>query len=97
MVASLAKHKAWTDNLDDETRSRIMERLQNSIVHAESPREIASLTRAIAALEQNDLARAKLLHDVESTEGKNEAESLLADLEQMRERTQKNSQDDSPL
>jgi uncharacterized Zn finger protein len=83
MVAALAKNKAWTESLSDEDRERISSKLIGSLADCESPREIASVVKAIASLERNDIDRTKLLLDAERVEAgdMDDARRLRADLE----------------
>jgi hypothetical protein len=83
MIASLAKNRAWTESLTDEDRERISRQLIGSLSACESPREIASVVKAIAGLERNDIERTKLLIDAERVESgdMDDARRLRADLE----------------
>ena len=83
MIASLAKQRAWTDSLTDEQRENISRRLIDSLVDCDSPREIASVVKAIAGLEKNDIERTRLLLEAEAVEdgGMDEANRLRADLD----------------
>ena len=83
MIAALAKQRAWTESLTDEQREQISRRLVNSLGDCESPREIASVVKAIAGLEKNDIERTRLLMDAEAVEegGMEEANRLRADLD----------------
>ena len=83
MIAALAKQRAWTESLTDEQREQISRRLVNSLGDCESPREIASVVKAIAGLEKNDIERTRLLMEAEAIEegGMDEANRLRADLD----------------
>jgi len=83
MIASLAKQKAWTDSLTDEQREQISRKLIDSLPACESPREIASVVKAIASLEKNDLDRTRLLMEAEAIEDgtMDDATRLRADLD----------------
>lgn len=83
MIASLAKQRAWTDSLTDEQRENISRRLIDSLADCDSPREIASVVKAIAGLEKNDIERTRLLLEAEAVEdgGMDEANRLRADLD----------------
>ena len=87
MIASLAKNQAWSDSISDDLRAEIVAKLRDALPHADSPREIASISKALASLEKNDIDRARLLMDadaVESSDGpQDEARRLLADLNEI--------------
>lgn len=83
MIAALAKQRAWTESLTDDQREQISRRLIDSLGDCETPREIASVVKAIGSLEKNDLDRTRLLMEAEAVEegGMDEANRLRADLD----------------
>ena len=75
------------ESLSDEKRRQIVGKLVQSADSADSARDIASIARAFAGLERNDIDRARLLMDVEQREAEHgsgdEARKLRADLDEI--------------
>ena len=69
----------------DEMRAEVVRKLTAGLAVAESPREVASVAKALASLEKNDIDRTKLLIDAETQEGGglDDARRLRADLDEI--------------
>jgi hypothetical protein len=65
MIAALAKQPAWVEGLGEQTRREVVRKLEDSLALCDSPREIASVVRAISMLERNDIDRTRLFLDAE--------------------------------
>jgi hypothetical protein len=85
MIAALAKSPAWVEHLTPEMRAQVVTQLHASLAVADSPREIASVAKALASLEKNDIDRTRLLIDHETAEAgeTSEAQRLRADLDEI--------------
>lgn len=86
MIAALARDPLWVESLTPEMRSSLVLKLRDAVEAAESPREVASVVRALASLEMNDIARTKLVMDAEtasSEDGMDDARRLRADLDEI--------------
>lgn len=68
LIGALAKKRAWVESMTEEQRTALVEKLFAHMELCETPREIASIAKAISALETNDIARARLLVEVEKAE-----------------------------
>lgn len=83
MIAALAKQPAWVESMSPELRQRLVAQLEAQIPLCDSPRDIASITRALASLEKNDIDRTRLFLDAEKQDGSDEtADALAAKLRQ---------------
>ena len=87
LVGALSKQKGWLESLTDEKRQSIVDKLVGAAASADSARDFASIARALAGLERNDIDRARLLMDVEQREAEqgssDEARKLRADLDEI--------------
>ena len=86
MIAALAKDPLWVESLTPEMRESLVLKLRDAVEAAESPREVASVVRAIASLEQNDIARTRLVMEADLTsseDGMDDARRLRADLDEI--------------
>ena len=86
MIAALAKDPLWVESLSPEARQKVVDKLHDAMHAAESPREIASVVRALANLEKNDIDRTKLVLDADREEqggGIDEARRLREDLDEI--------------
>lgn len=84
MIESLARQPGWVENMPADTRQRVMGMLAEAVELAESVRDRASLAKAFAALERNDMDRARLLNDTEqSDEPDSAARQLLDDIDEI--------------
>lgn len=79
MIGALAKQPAWVESLSAESRQAMVEKLVAMIPTVDSAREAASLAKALAQLEGNDIARTRLLMDHEEAEAATQDENRLAD------------------
>lgn len=69
LLASLAKQRAWVDTLTPEIRAKIVARLCSESDKATSVRDMTSVVKALAALETNDINRARLLLEAKKAQG----------------------------
>lgn len=85
MIRALAAAPAWVASLSDDMRAEVVRKLTAGLAVAESPREVASVAKALASLEKNDIDRTKLLIDAETQEGGglDDARRLRADLDEI--------------
>lgn len=85
MIAALAAAPAWVESLSPEMRAEVVRKLTEGLAVAKSPREVASVAKALASLEKNDIDRTKLLIDAETQEGGglDDARRLRADLDEI--------------
>lgn len=85
MIRALAAAPAWVESLSPEMRAEVVRKLTEGLAVAESPREVASVAKALASLEKNDIDRTKLLIDAETQEGGglDDARRLRADLDEI--------------
>lgn len=72
LINQLALHPGWTESLDEPLRLAIVEKLRAAMDIARTPREVSSMARALVALEQADVARARLLVDAQKATGPTE-------------------------
>jgi hypothetical protein len=78
MITALAKQPAWVDSMTPELRERLVAQLAAQIPLCDSPRDIASITRALASLEKNDIDRTRLFLDAEKESGDEATQDELA-------------------
>lgn len=85
MIRALAGAPAWIESLSPEMRAEVVRRLTEGLAAADSPREVASVAKALASLEKNDIDRTKLLMEAETQEGDglDDARRLRADLDEI--------------
>lgn len=85
MIAALAAAPAWVASLSPEMRAEVVRKLTDGLAAADSPREVASVAKALASLEKNDIDRTKLLMEAETQEGDglDDARRLRADLDEI--------------
>jgi len=85
MIAALSKQPAWIESMTPEMREMVIQKLQAGLHVADSAREVASIAKALAGLERNDIERTRLLIDHEGQQdgGLDEARRLRADLDEI--------------
>ena len=85
MIAALSKQPAWIESMTPEMREMVIQKLQAGLHVADSAREVASIAKALAGLERNDIERTRLLIDHETAEAgeTSEAQRLRADLDEI--------------
>jgi hypothetical protein len=85
MIAALSKQPAWVESMTPEMREMVVKKLHAGLHVADSAREVASIAKALAGLERNDIERTRLLIDHEQQEDgeQDAARRLRADLDEI--------------
>lgn len=85
MIAALSKQPAWVESMTPEMRQMVVQKLHAGLHVADSAREVASIAKALAGLERNDIERTRLLIDHETAEAgdSSQAQRLRADLDEI--------------
>lgn len=85
MIAALSKQPAWVESMTPEMREMVVQKLHAGLHVADSAREVASIAKALAGLERNDIERTRLLIDHETAEAgdSSQAQRLRADLDEI--------------